>query len=141
MRARIVLLGLAVAMIGVAAAGAATRARVVGNCTRSQVRPSTIVIACADAGVQLTHLRWRSFGGPRARATGDYTFNDCTPNCAAGHFHSYPVAVVLSRPKGCPDGHRDYRVATVTYDTGTRPSGSLGASGKPGRLSLLCPLS
>jgi hypothetical protein len=76
----------------------------------------------------------------RARATGDYTYNDCTPNCAAGHFHSYAVRVVFSHPKRCPDGHQDYQVATATYDTARRPRGSLGAAGKPGKLSLLCPL-
>jgi hypothetical protein len=140
MPVRIVLIGLGIAMIGVAAAGAAAAARVVGNCTRSQVRPSTIIVACADAGIQLTHLRWTSFGGVGARASGYYTYNDCKPNCAAGHFHSYPVTVVLSRPRRCPDGYRDYRVATATYATSRRPPGSLGRPGKPGRLSLLCPL-
>jgi hypothetical protein len=67
MPVRSVLIGRGIAMIGVTAAGATAAARVVGNCTRSQVRPSTIIVACADAGVQLTHLRWTSFGGARAR--------------------------------------------------------------------------
>jgi hypothetical protein len=114
--------------------------RVVGNCTRSQVRPASIVLACADANSSLTHLKWSSFGGSTARATGDYTYNDCTPTCVAGHFHSYPVTIVFSAPKRCPDGHRDYQVAAATFSSAVRPSGSLGRRGKPGKLSLVCPL-
>jgi hypothetical protein len=141
MAARVVLFGFAAAVIGATVARAEAGVRVVGNCAGSQVRPSTIIVACADAGIQLTHLRWSSFGGSRVHATGDYTYNDCKPDCAAGHFHSYPVRVVLSHPMRCPDGHRDYRIATATYNTTRRPPGSLGRAGKAGRLVLLCPLS
>jgi hypothetical protein len=104
------------------------------------VRPATIILACADANVELTRLRWTSFGGSTARATGDYTYNGCMPDCAAGHFHSYPIAVVLSAPRKCPDGHRDYRVASALWSSSSRPAGSLGGSGKPGKISLSCPL-
>ena len=95
--------------------------RVVGNCTTSQVRPATIVIYCADANAALTHLRWNSFGGASASASGSYHENDCKPNCAAGHFHDYAVRVVLSKARACPDKHDDYRRATLAF-TGSRPS-------------------
>ena len=49
---------------------------------RSQVKPSSVIVACADANLELTHLHWSSFGGATATATGDYTCTDCTPNCA-----------------------------------------------------------
>jgi hypothetical protein len=96
--------------------------RVVGNCTKSQVRPATIIVACADDNLALTALHWVSFGGTTARASGSYHVNDCSPDCAAGHFHSYPVRVALSAAKICPDKHDDYSEATVTF-TGRRPSG------------------
>ncbi|HXR14266.1 MAG TPA: hypothetical protein VN740_06350 [Solirubrobacteraceae bacterium] len=110
---------LAIAIPALASGGAR---RVVGNCTTSQVRPATIIVACADDNLALTALHWISFGGATASASGSYHVNDCAPNCAAGHFHSYLVRVVLSAAKSCPDKHDDYREATVTF-TGRRPSG------------------
>jgi hypothetical protein len=96
--------------------------RVVGDCSRSQVRPATIITACGDANIALTHLRWRSFGGVTAVAGGSYSANDCTPNCAAGHFHSWAATIVLSGARRCQDGHDDYRDAGVTF-TAARPQG------------------
>jgi len=140
-RHRLVLLVALAVAIGVSAAAAsAGGARVVGNCTKSQVRPSQIILFCADANAALTHLHWQSFGGSAARATGDYTANDCKPACYDGHVHSYPVTIVFSEPKRCPDGHDDYRVATAVYSSSTRPSGPQGGKGYPGQLSLYCPL-
>jgi hypothetical protein len=125
----------------VAVAGAsATGDRVVGNCFHSQLRPTSIVITCADANTELIRLRWSTFGGPTASGTGDYAYNDCTPDCAAGHVHSYPVTVVLSSPKRCPDGHTDYRLAVAAWSASDRPSGAFGRSGRPGRIALFCPL-
>jgi hypothetical protein len=47
------------------------------------------------------------------------TINDCTPYCAAGHFHSYPVLVVFfgSAPYR---GSQRYSEVTLIY-TGSRP--------------------
>ena len=110
---------------------------VVGNCTHSQVRPASIVIYCADVNGLLERLRWSSFGGRTATATGEYSLNDCTPDCAAGRFHSYPIEVVLTDARTCPDKHDDYRDATLTY-TAARPPGTKTARV---RLSLPgCPL-
>jgi len=123
LRSRILIIALALAgAIAVPALASGDARRVVGDCTKSQVRPATIVVACADANLQLTHLRWASFGAATAHASGSYYINDCNPYCAAGHFHSYPVKVVLSQAAVCPDKHDDYREATVTF-TGSRPSG------------------
>jgi hypothetical protein len=35
------------------------------------------------------------------RGRGRALYNDCQPNCAAGHFHSAPVRVRLFRPRRC----------------------------------------
>ncbi|MGH2850788.1 MAG: hypothetical protein ACRDLP_09250 [Solirubrobacteraceae bacterium] len=128
---------LALAAVPALASG---RARVVGGCVHSRVRPASVILFCADANGALTHLRWTSFGGATARATGDYTINDCTPSCVAGHVHSYPVRVVFSRPRACPDGHRDYREETSTFSSSHRPKGAAGGPGQPGRMTLSCPL-
>jgi hypothetical protein len=134
-------LALIAGIVAVTAAGAAaTGDRVVGNCFHSQLRPTSIVITCADANTDLTHLRWTTFGGATATGSGDYAYNDCTPDCAAGRVHAYAVSVVLSDPKRCPDGHRDYQLATASWSSSARPKGSFGAAGKPGRIMLFCPL-
>jgi hypothetical protein len=135
MRLRVVLVALAVfAAMAAAAFAAAGGRRVVGNCTKSQVQPSSIILACADANAALTKLRWTSFGGGSARATGSYTANDCTPNCAAGKFHSSPITLTLSGAKACPDGHDDYRHASWKWSAGA-PKGSIGTT-----FTLSCPL-
>ncbi len=137
-RARMLITALALGgAIAIPALASGDARRVVGNCTKSQVRPATIIVACADDNLALTHLHWISFGGATATASGSYYVNDCTPNCAAGHFHAYAVRVVLSRSKACPDKHDDYQQATVTF-TGPRPPGVKSAQSK---LSLAgCPL-
>jgi hypothetical protein len=135
-RARALIAGLALAgAIGAAAFASGTARRVVGDCFKSQARPATIVIACADDNLVLIHVHWSSFGGPSARATGLYYVNDCKPYCAAGTFHSYPVRLVFAHAKPCPDGHDDYRLASFTF-TAKRPPGSSVS----GALPLLCPL-
>ena len=91
MRARLPIAALAAVLLALAAgASASPRARVVGDCRHSQVRPSSIILACADGNAAFTRLHWESFGGDTAHATGSYAFNDCTPTCVAGHVHSYP---------------------------------------------------
>ena len=124
-----------VGAIAISALASSDARRVVGNCTKSQIRPGTIVLACADANVSLTKLRWSSFGHATAEASGDYYENDCTPNCAAGKFHSYPVKVVLTSAKLCPDKFDDYQRGTVTF-TGARPPGRTRARAS---ILLSCP--
>lgn len=137
MRARLLL---SVAILAGASAlpalAAGNAPRVVGNCTKSQVRPPSIVIACADDNLSLTHLRWTSFGAATAHGSGDYYANNCTPSCVAGKFHSYPVNVALSHALPCKDGFDDYQLASLTF-TGKRPSGQKSARAK---VALSCAL-
>ena len=122
--------------VAISALASADARRVVGNCTKSQVRPAAIILACADVNRSLTHLHWSSCGGTTAHGTGQYDVNDCTPNCAAGRFHSYPIGLVLSDARVCADGRDDYRSATISF-TSTRPPGQRSARGQE---ALSCPL-
>jgi len=61
--------------------------------TRVGVKPSTYVLSCADANSMLSSLQWTDWGNVTAYATGTARWNDCTPNCAAGHWKSDPVTV------------------------------------------------
>jgi hypothetical protein len=137
-RARYLLTGVLLAgAIAIPALASGTGRRVVGNCTSSQVRPASIIIACADDNLALTHLRWKDFGGTTAAATGSYSYNDCTPNCAAGHFHALAVRVVLADARLCPDKYDDYRSARVRFTAGRPP----GVKSATGTISLPgCPL-
>ena len=126
---------LLVGAIAISALASSDARRVVGNCTKSQIRPGTIVLACADDNTSLTKLHWSSFGHASAYASGDYYQNDCTPNCAAGRFHSYPVKLVLTSAKVCRDKFDDYRRGTIIF-TGARPPGRTGPRAS---IQLYCP--
>jgi len=94
--------------------------RVVGNCDHSQVKPKSIILACADVNAYVNKISWKAFGGPTANGAGTFVQNTCTPNCAAGKFKDYPVTFTLSNPKPCFDQRDDYRLIAITY-LGNRP--------------------
>jgi hypothetical protein len=96
---------------------------VVVNCLfKPQTRPSSFVLTCADANDVLAHLHWVSWGSGAAFATGVEQINNCTPDCAAGKFISYPVLVDLWRPESLPGhpGVRYFSRVTRVY-TANRP--------------------
>jgi hypothetical protein len=102
-----------------AAAGGTT---VVVDClNKTQVRPSTFILACADGNDVLTGMRWVGWAS-EAFATGTEKINNCVPNCAAGTFISYPALITLWRPEPLPHhpGVRYFTRMTRIY-TGKRP--------------------
>ena len=89
------------------------------------VRPKNYILTCADGYVQLQKLSWTSWTPGLASATGTLVKNTCTPSCVAGHFHSYPVLVVLwgrAAVKNHP-GQQCYTRMTLIYP-GARPQGA-----------------
>jgi hypothetical protein len=74
----------------------------------AQIRPAEVVFACGDGNFYATGLSWRHWGESDAEAVGVAHQNDCTPYCAAGHFHTYPLSVRLSRPVSCVKGRREF---------------------------------
>lgn len=72
-----------------------SRSVAVSNCGHYEVKPDFIMIACADGGNILEHLKWSVWSATSALATGVEEINDCEPSCADGKFHSYPVTVRL----------------------------------------------
>ena len=60
------------------------------------VRPTTIMLACADGNLWIGELRWKGWGTATVTAAGTVHYNDCTPYCAAGHFHTAPGTATLS---------------------------------------------
>jgi hypothetical protein len=85
------------------------------------VRPASIVFACGDGNFYATSLHWNSWRAATASASGVGHENDCKPYCAAGHFHTYPLIVRLSRPVECIHGRTEFSRIAWTY-TGARPA-------------------
>lgn len=87
-----------------------------------QARPRTFLIACGDGNSILTALRWSAWKPTFATGRGLNVLNDCRPYCAAGKFHSYPVAVRLDRPKQWQKhpGKQHYTEMHLVY-TGHKP--------------------
>jgi len=116
--------GICVAALGLGLNGSASASpagrfsvrTVVLNCLgHPQVRPGRFTLACADANDYLTGLAWKSWGPRLASATGVQAANDCVPYCAAGHFHRYPVDVVLWHPAAAGPGSQRYTSITLLY--------------------------
>ena len=94
------------------------------DCYAQVVAPKRVTLACADGNFWLGELRWRGWGGATATATGASHQNDCTPNCAAGHFHARAVAVTASKPATCLGGRRQYTRLAWRFTSGTRAGGT-----------------
>ena len=119
--AGICVLALGLGVNGAASATASSAAvrserTVVLNCLgHAQVRPGSFTLACADANDYLTGLAWKNWSPGLASATGWQHLNDCVPYCAAGHFHRYPVDVVLWGSAAAGPGTRRYTSVTLLY--------------------------
>jgi hypothetical protein len=85
-------------------------------------KPTKITLACADGNAVLEHLHWSAWGSQTAQGSGVMDQNDCTPDCAAGVFKTYPVKVALSRPVPA-DGRRYFVVVKVNFTSKATPAG------------------
>lgn len=86
----------------------------------AQVRPKSFVLACADGNSAVSKLTWTTWASGLASAQGTLVQNDCTPYCAAGHFHRYPALVVLWGSQALRPGEHAYTKLTMIL-TGPRP--------------------
>jgi hypothetical protein len=78
-------------------AGAATGTHLL-TCTHQLVtRPGNYLLSCADANARLARVHWSSWGSTRATGVGTLSQNNCTPNCASGHFINYAVTISLGK--------------------------------------------
>jgi hypothetical protein len=85
------------------------------------VEPSSIIVACADAGIGVQGLDWSSWTSTGASGSGQVWWNDCTPDCATGTINHYPASIALSDVEPSSDGAA-FSVLTVSY-TGAEPEG------------------
>jgi hypothetical protein len=99
-------------------------------CNDPQYRPSSIVITCGDGNFYVDSIHWRSWTDGRAYGVGVGHGNDCTPDCADGHFHAYSGVVVrLDRMSYC-SAHGDYEFTHLRYRfTNDKPYGPRSVDG------------
>lgn len=139
-RGRMLLTGVAAIVLGLtltaatpasAAADRAAKPRVVVvNCLgRPQVDPRGFVLACADGNSALSGMSWTSWTPKLASAAGTLVQNDCVPYCAAGHFHKYPVLIVLWNDVRW-GGEQRFADLTMIF-TGARPQVFAGHTWAP----------
>jgi hypothetical protein len=99
-----------------APAGLATRAATtigLPDCLgKPRARPASVVLACADGNFSVAKLTWTGWGQAFAAGRGTGSLNDCKPNCAAGHFHRYPVILLATGRQPC---HGTPAYASITY--------------------------
>jgi hypothetical protein len=90
------------------------------DCGKPTAKPQTIVLACADYGLQLRGLKWSHWGDRRANAKGTIDIHGCDPDCADDNrTYTYTVEVTAHQPITCSDGERRY--AYINYAiTGSR---------------------
>ena len=86
------------------------------NCLgQPQIAPSEVIIACADANFEIEKIQWTGWGSTFAAGLGTASINDCTPYCAAGHFHSYRIVLIASGKQQCGNGQSAYEKITYAF--------------------------
>jgi hypothetical protein len=88
------------------------------DCYELRVRPESITLTCADAGIFMDHLQWRRWGSTKAVGVGNYHENDCEPSCAYGTVREWKVTVTLAGRLWCPN-ERAYVFRRMTLDFGS----------------------
>ena len=110
-----------IALVGLAASYAPLPARAAAGIAfpdcigRPLERPASIMLACGDGSFSAQGLTWTGWGGSFAAARGTASVNDCTPDCADGHYHQRPIVLIADGRSRCPDGRPAYARLTVAW--------------------------
>jgi hypothetical protein len=105
-----------------------------------QTRPASILAACGDGNFIITGISWASWTAVAATGAGIGHQNDCTPDCARGHFHRYRVSLRLYRPVRCQNGRHEFTRFAWRF-VGTKPSNGIrgGTDKSPFYTGVGCP--
>jgi hypothetical protein len=108
------------------------------NCLgKPEVKPKDVTLACADANFRVENLQWTGWGETFAAGMGSGTVNDCQPTCVAGHFHNYPMVVIVSGRQTCPGGQLAYAKLTYAF-IGRSPFPTNAQSAKNASTTVSC---
>lgn len=113
-----------------ASASGATPVYIAGQCTNHELMPHAVTLACADDNLYVTRLEYQHYGHKTTTASGLFHANDCTPNCAAGHFHTYHGTIVFRNIVRC-NGRLFYALGEYSFPG---PNGSGKADVQPLRV-------
>ena len=69
-----------------------------GPTTGPAIKPSEIFFGCATSADYLGPITWSKWTSTSASGTATHNVDSCQPNCAAGTYTRFPVAVQLSNP-------------------------------------------
>jgi hypothetical protein len=113
---------------GAGASGASVKhIYIAAECRGSSLEPRTVTLACADANLYVSHLRYKGYGHKTTTASGVFHENDCTPNCAAGKFLTYSGTIKFSDISRC-GGRLYYSRAEYSFEG---PNGKGTSAVKP----------
>ena len=94
------------------------------DCEILEQRPEQLTKFCADGGVYVYDITWKSWGYNGAEGTGSYSQNLCEPNCAEGKRVEEQVDLYLSGIENI-EGRRVLRYLSVNTQNGVLlPSGN-----------------
>ena len=94
------------------------------DCEILEQRPEQLTKFCADGGVYVYDIKWKSWGYNGAEGTGTYSQNLCEPNCAEGKRVEEQVDLYLSGIE-IIEGRRVLRYLSVnTLNGALLPSGN-----------------
>lgn len=94
------------------------------DCEILEQRPEQLTKFCADGGVYVYDITWKSWGYNGAEGTGTYSQNLCEPNCAEGKRVEEQVDLYLSGIENI-EGKRVLRFLSVNTQNGVLlPSGN-----------------
>jgi len=86
--APLVIVAALVPSVSSVASASAKGAVTIVDCGKSSVRPSYIVLTCADANRYIASIKWMNWGTASAIGRGTLHWNDCSPTCVAGRWHT-----------------------------------------------------
>jgi hypothetical protein len=66
------------------------------DCEFPVQRPAEIMLTCADGGMIVTDINWKTWAMTSATGTATYSQNVCDPNCSEGTRVDVPVTIKLS---------------------------------------------
>ena len=94
------------------------------DCEILEQRPEQLTKFCADGGVYVYDITWKSWGYNGAEGTGTYSQNICEPNCAEVKRVEEQVDLYLSGIENI-EGRRVLRYLSVNTQNGVLlPSGN-----------------
>lgn len=103
--------------VGLETVNAATESHdvaMLGCLSQRLVRPSSYTLGCGSGTYVLTNVHWADWGGSKARGTGNYVLNTCSPTCAADNSVSHHATFVLDHVRKTSRG-RVYGALTINY--------------------------